>query len=230
MLRDFVAALTNPGPSGQLARWSGICPTVLGMQPAQASFMMARIREAAAPLRLDREPSNCRPTTIVVVTPNASVIAAEFAATYPAKLKANGQWRLRQFARSTLPVRWLAVSDPCGRAGCRMLGSRLNKATAPTLQLMIVIVDAERIADFRLGEVSDYVAMVALSNPPLGPGQPGSILAMFNSPRPIDARFVLTPTDQSFLAGLYRSNPATDAQQQRSTIATAIRRDRKTER
>lgn len=223
-LSSFVAAMTQPGKSGQLARWTGICPVVLGIPPDQQRFMLARIRQVAAPLRLRRQAVNCRPTTIIVISPDASQLATEFAEAYPSTLKADGQWRLRQFARSTAPVRWLAISDPCG-GGC-LLGSRLALPTAPTLQLMIVIVDGARIAGYTLGEVSDYVAMVALGNPPPDARQPESILSMFDRTRMQDTRFTLTATDRSLLYGLYRSSSATSAANQRATISTRIQRDR----
>lgn len=219
-LRAFVEALSDPARSAQLARWEReICPAVIGIDPAEAAFMENRIGEIAAPLGLRRRRSPCLTTMLIVITADAAGLATAFARHYPVTLRTEGRARLNRFAFSSQPVRWISVIDLCAR-GCADTGSRLTVATYPEFQAMIVIVDAARIAGFSLGELSDYVALVALGNPPLARSRPStSILSMFELDRPPGGRFALTANDQSFLDGLYRTDPHSTLGQQRAAIA-----------
>jgi hypothetical protein len=157
---------------------------------------------------------------LVVVTPDASGLAASLARDYPVTLRKDGNWRLKRFAASNRPVRWLTVTDPCGPLGCALSGSRLTASTNPRFEAMIVLVDAPQVNRFYLGELSDYVSLVVLGNPPLG-GQspPTSILSMFERERPTGSNFQLTDHDRSYLAGLYRTRTDGLGRQQRSAIA-----------
>ena len=224
-LRDFVEALTDPGRTRQLARWNGeICPAVIGIEPAQAEFMQSRIAEVATALRLRARPSGCQSTLLVLVTPDAAALAASFARQYPIMLRTDGRGRLNRFVASRRPIRWLSVTDPCGPEACTLPNSRLTRATHPEFRAMLVIVDATRIGDFGIGELSDYVAFVALANPPLDRRAPSrSILAMFDAPRSPGHRFGMTGADATFLTAMYRSRRDASIQEQRSSIANGMR-------
>ena len=61
------------------------------------------------------------------------------------------------------------------------------------------------LVGYSLDEISDYVALIALSNPPAeGQRQPDSILSMFDRPRAAEARHRLTQQDRALLAALYK--------------------------
>lgn len=225
-LRAFVEAMSDPARTAQLARWNReICPTVIGIDPAEAAFMANRIGEIAAPLGLRVQGAGCLSTMLIVVTADASGLATAFARHYPVTLRTDGRARLNRFVFSSQPVRWLSVTELCAR-GCTDTGSRLTIATHPEFQAMIVIVDARQIGGFSLGELSDYVAVVALGNPPLARNRPStSILSMFELQRPEGRRFELTAWDRSFLDGLYRTNPQSTLSQQRAAIARHMESD-----
>ncbi|MES2444604.1 MAG: hypothetical protein V4574_17400 [Pseudomonadota bacterium] len=226
-LNDFVAALADAGPTGQVARWKQLCPAVVGIPPREADFIVARIGDVARSVRVDARSAGCRPTTLILVTMDAHGLAAEFARRYPVTLRTDGRGKLRRFVETGLPVRWLSVTDPCP-GGCALPNSRLVLPTHPTFQTMVVIVDARQIAGFSLGELADYLALVALANPPLAASKPSdSILAMFQGPHPADRRFALTAGDQAFLDGLYRSAENLGENAQRGAIATHIKRERR---
>jgi hypothetical protein len=91
---------------------------------------------------------------------------------------------------------------------------------------MIVIIDARKVEGRTLGEISDYVGLVALSNPPLDKGpRPNSILGMFDEPRTIGApAAALTDFDRTFLAGLYRAPIDMGANAQRIAIERQMRK------
>jgi hypothetical protein len=223
-LRDFVASVAEAGRSGQIARWNReICPAVIGIDQGQADFMARRIGELAASFELRTRTSDCRSTMLIVVTQDAAGLARHFARTYPITLRTDGRAKLNLFAATSRPVRWLSVTDLCG-IGCVLPNSRITRATHPQFQAMIVIVDARQIGGYSLGELSDYVAMVALANPRVAATrEQESILSMFERPRRADGPFALTRDDRSFLAGLYRSNPELSAQSQRDSIVRHMR-------
>lgn len=223
-LRDFVTSVAEAGRSGQLARWNReICPTIIGIDQVQADFMALRIGAVAAPLELSAHTSGCRTTMLIVVTADAAGLGHDLARAYPVTLRTDGQAKLNLFAATSRPVRWLSVTDLGGGA---LPNSRIIQATNPEFQAMIVIVDARQIGGYSLGELSDYVAMVALANPRLAATrEQSSILSMFDRPRPSDGPFALTRNDRSFLTGLYRSNPNLSAGSQRGSIERHMRND-----
>ena len=52
-LRHFVDSVTQAGPTDQLARWNEqFCPQVIGIDAAQAEFMMRRIGEIGKSVHL----------------------------------------------------------------------------------------------------------------------------------------------------------------------------------
>lgn len=224
-IRQFVASVAEAGRSGQLGRWSGeICPTVIGIDESQAGFMAQRIGAVAAPLELRVRTSNCLTSMLIVVTNDAARLATHFARLYPITLRTDGQAKLNLFAHTGRPVRWISVTDLCG-IGCTQPNSRILRATHPEFRAMLVIVDGRQIGNFSIGELSDYVAMVALANPRPGAREQASILSMFDRPRPADGPFAMTQSDRSYLAGLYRSNPYQSAQAQRASIERHMLRD-----
>ena len=226
-LRNFVESMADPGLTRQLARWGAeICPTVIGIDPPQAEFMQRRIGEVAASLHIRARTGGCLTTMLIVFTPDAAGLAASFARHYPITLRADGQWKLDRFVASTLPVRWLTVTDPCGIEGCSLPNSRLTMATHPAFQTMVVIADAQQIGRFSLGELADYLSIVLLGNPPLSGHRPStSILSMFEIQRTPGLRFELTTYDHSFLEGLYRSRAEGSGQEQRASIVHHMRND-----
>jgi hypothetical protein len=224
-LRQFVNSTTQTGLTDQIARWDGqICPKVIGIDPAQAEFMTRRIAEIAKTVRLRTGRSTCPTMLSIVFTSDAARLAELVAADFP-----TDNWKMRallkQFADGSRPVRWISLSDECG-GGCPLPNTRLVKPTSPTLHAMLIIVDASKIGGMSIGEMSDYLAVVVLSNPPLDADPPAnSILALFNRPRPRGSDFQLTDYDFSFLAGLYGIRLNLDAGSQRASILARMTKE-----
>jgi hypothetical protein len=226
-LENFVVSLSQAGPTDQLARWKDeVCPVVTGIDPAEAAFMQDRIVQLAQTVGLRRGRSDCVTTLMVVVTPDASSWSRNLVREYPITLRRDGGFgRLRQFTETTAAVRWISVINECGEA-CALPGSRLRKATKPTFDDMIIVVDADQIGGLTIGELSDYVAVVALSNPPMVGSKPSaSILSMFGTTRDPSSPFALTNYDRSFLKGLYGSTLDQSAKVQRQTIVSHMKKD-----
>jgi hypothetical protein len=225
-LRSFVEALAVTGPTGQLARWKhSVCPRVFGIESSRAERMAQRIVEVGQSVGLAGARSGCRPSVFILVTPDPDSLAAQLVARYPITLGRDGRSRLKRFVDSDRPARWLAVTDPCGE-GCSLPNSRIVKSTTPTITTMLVIVDAGRLAGYSLSEVSDYLALVVLSNPPADGEPPSdSILSIFGATRPAGARYGLTRYDREFLAALYRVELNESARSQRRYIINRMKKN-----
>lgn len=111
-----------------------------------------------------------------------------------------------------------------GVQSVRSSGSRLRRDTRQDLNYILIIVDAQRIADFPSDAVLDYVSMVALAqiDPNAAPSAAPSILSLFTSP--VDATPAgMTQWDEAYLQGLYRaSRDATNTQAQVRDIARTM--------
>ena len=222
VLRSFVESFANAGLSEQLARWKDeICPVVAGIAAAEAQWIERRILELGKTVGLRRGPSNCAPSIIVLVDPEPDKLAKAVANNIP---RDDGLMRLRHFLASDRPVRWVSVTDECGD-GCSLPNSRLVKATTPTFAGILVLVDARRLSGITLGELADYVALVALTNPKNGRQNPSSsILSMFDRPRPAGGQYALTARDLGFLSGLYRTQYNDTLQAQKRVIEQEMRK------
>lgn len=221
----FVDALTRAGPTDQIARWKDvICPVVLGIDPNEAAFMEKRIVAVGQSVGLRTGRASCLTTMAIVITPDPNGFTRQLLHDYPITLRSDGWDRLKRFENSNRPVRWVSVTNECG-FGCS-IGSRLSKETNPALSAMIVVVDSRQLQGVSMGELSDYVSVVALSNPPDQPTiHPNSILALFDDPRNPASTFALTDYDRSFLDGLYNAPTDKGANAQRSTITSHMRKD-----
>jgi hypothetical protein len=219
-MRAFVGAMTDPDRSRQLTRWDDeICPEVVGIDPAQAALMEARIGEVAASLHLKAYTKGCMTSMLVIVDNDVARVVAALMKSSSITLRTDGRGRLNRFATSKRPVRWLSVTNPCGFEGCSLPNSRLSSTKRPAFQAMIIVIDGRQIGTFSLAELSDYVAFVALGNPSFGKNWPStSILSMFDRPHTKDAQFALTGDDLAFLQGLYRSRTDDLGQGQRAAI------------
>jgi hypothetical protein len=221
---NFVQRFTQSGPTDQIAHWKDqVCPMVLGIDPGQAAFIEQRIGDLARTVRLRTGGSNCLSTLAIVITADPNGFVADMLRTYPMTLRTDGWDRLKRFVQSTRPVRWISVTDECGY-GCG-LGSRISRGTSPSLAAMLVVVDAKQLEGITVAELSDYLALVALSNPNDRPKtHPNSMLALFDGPRVPSSSCELTDFDRSFLATLYHEPVDRSANNQRAMIRSQMER------
>jgi hypothetical protein len=236
-LRNFVRDLSDAGRSDQLARWDRyLCSGVIGLSPAQASFVNERIEAAAALGKVRQGREGCRPNILIIVTHDAGPLARGFVEKFPNSLGRDGRERLVLFAAGEEPVRWISGSELLPSDGGPMIrnpgqppqgrlsGSRLTVSARSVLSFMLVIVDFDRIGDVRLGPLADYLAMVAVARPPMGSPPPSqSVLSLFSRP-PGERAARLTDQDRSYLAALYRSPQDQSAAGQRAAITSAMRK------
>ena len=132
---------------------------------------------------------------------------------------------MRKFLEVPGPARWISLVNECG-AGCGLPNTRLSKATRPRLQAMIIIVDSTRLNSVTIGQLADYLSLVALTNPPVdAPRDPRSILSLFNESNGDKAEAELTNLDLSLLISLYRIREEFGAKEQRDSMVTRMAKE-----
>jgi len=144
-----------------------------------------------------------------------------------------GRRALRAFQTSGRPVRWWHASLPLdpdtgdplvrlrgeapfsvrgeitrpsdlGSFGQIVMGSRLYDDSMDALQSLVVVVDAQALEQSSFGQLSDYVAMIALAQIEPDPRPAAaSILNLFNDEGSHEP--TLTSWDQAFLEALYKT-------------------------
>lgn len=93
------------------------------------------------------------------------------------------------------------------------------------LAAMLIIVDATQLKDVSVSALSDYVAMVALTNPNDRPDSyPNSVLALFDGRAVPGAELALTDFDRTFLATLNHEPVDRSAAQQREMLKAQMGR------
>ena len=112
---------------------------------------------------------------------------------------------------------------PQGRAG-----SRLSHGVSAEVVHSLIIADANKVSDAKIGGVADYIAVLALARWTHLERCNSSVSTVMNlladgceaDERPEAA----TPADLALLTGLYSVDPREDGAAQRATIASAIRK------
>jgi hypothetical protein len=111
---------------------------------------------------------------------------------------------------------------PVGRAG-----SRLGEDMSSELVHSLIIADANKVAGEKIDAVADYVAVLALSRwqkLETCSGLPTILNLMADGCDASDRPEAATEADLALLKGLYAADPRESGNQQRATIASAIRK------
>jgi hypothetical protein len=228
----FVSSISRAIPRDEaLRRWQvPICPLVAGLTQDEGEFMLARlsqiVQEAGAPLDKER----CvQPNLVVIVTPKPEELLQYWGAhhhgfTGTPRDSAAG---FRRFRTTPRPIRvWYnhnfgsasgepilngslqlgATSWGVATGGFDSLGSNMLVKDVLQFSSVAVIVDGRRIVGLQIGQITDYIAMAALTEPDLDAplGDAPTILRLFSD------RFAAQPLpqglsawDKEFLKGLY---------------------------
>jgi hypothetical protein len=201
-----------------LARFqSPLCVGVWGLSGESAQFVIDRVyhNAEAAGMALDETPG-CAANVIVAFVADPQ---AEFAALVEARhqivdpLPFDDRQRVR--ATQGPALAWYLVStrtrDGQGRSGRPPVFdsteiSRLNAGTRLDLELSVVMIDSDLLADLDALALADYASMRALARTrPVdrGDNATGTVLALFDDP--VHAPQAMTEFDRAYLASLYAS-------------------------
>jgi len=218
----------------ELARWySGICPKAYGMSQEFDDFVTARIlsiaRRVGAPVPTAAH-ARCRVNIEVFFTTEPEQTLTLLAKKSPAILGYHHSGDLRKLLAFTLPIeaRYMTAtknnfngySAPDefypnlvpGQIGCvrclrppGRIDTRLATDLSSLVQNVLVIVNLRQVAGRTAGEVSDYVAMIALSptQAPASCGKLPSILDEFAKSCDTARPDAITAGDMAYLRALY---------------------------
>jgi hypothetical protein len=246
VIQGFVKSFTPPTRVvDKIARWEeGICPYAVGIQPAAADFVVARVIAvaAAAGAPVSRDPK-CRFNVAIVFTRTPQALMDDVMHRQSWLL---GWWDTRSqreaLARFDRPVKsWYATQSTdfhgiseldmsttarfvMGELGARKVnvtGSRLDTGVRSGFYSVLIVADPGQLADLELGTVSDHIALLALAQAPGGCPMLDSIAGLFTPGcgRPT----ALTAADLAYLRGLYAMQAGLRLADQRNQIAGTMR-------
>lgn len=253
-LNNFVITHAAATPFlGKIARWkTGICPITVGLPPELDLYISQRILRVAlaagAPLAVS-EP--CRPNIAVLATPEPQKLLDFVRAKRPALLGFHYRPQAERLATMKLAVQaWYStatedfygfvsadlpsrdlgygVMSAHGVPGYHASGSRLGDGLRSEFTTAIIVVDTNKIGGQEIGPLSDYIAMLAISQ-----GQYyddcQSVPTITNLMAPnCDADMkpaAITDVDMTYLRGLYRMRADGSYFAQRGSIAFEMKKD-----
>jgi hypothetical protein len=249
-LNNFITTHAAATPFlGKIARWkTGICPITVGLPPKLNVYISQRILRVAlaagAPLA-NSEP--CRPNIAVLATPEPQKLLDFVRAKRPGLLGFYSRSRAERIATMRLTVQaWYStatedfygfitgdlpnyglMSSQGEAANYHTSGSRISDGLKSQFNTAIIVVDSNKIGGQEIGPLSDYIAMLAISQ-----GQSydacQSVPTITNLMAPnCDAEMkpaAITDVDMTFLRGLYSMRSDGSYGQQRGSIAFEMKK------
>lgn len=219
-VQSFVGSITRM--DGELVgRWhSFVCPMVVGVTEPQAEFIRLQIIEVFDTVRKQkRKPGKpCDPNLFVIISDEADLVVADWKERDPGMFR----WKERDgVSRSKGPravQSWHNATEvPSGMdpliersnapPAVKTSGSpRIVSPVSEALTAVVVLVDSRSTGKVTLAQLTDYIAMVSLSQLDLTAslGSIDSILQLFAQSPPEAPPAGLTEWDYAFLRALYR--------------------------
>jgi hypothetical protein len=243
----YVSEITRRGYGKEsLVRWrEPICPLVAGLTRDQGEFILYGVTQAAAAAGAPLGDEDCQPNLYIVVAAEPEQLLERWRKRTRGLFGRSPPSTVRHFLEdSPRPVRvWYNTELVCGdgggtpqlqrgggemairesSSGCFIKDTRLQSNYIDTFSSVIVIVDADLIKDIKLGQLTDYVALVGLTKIDVDAdvGTAPTILRLFANSA--DAPPNMSPWDRAFLNALYHTPQRFRFQS--ATIAHRVVRD-----
>ena len=220
-VQTFVAGITRM--DGVLVgRWEKVvCPLVVGVSEPQADFIRQRIIEVDDSVRKKPRKAGqpCPPNVFVIISDEAEQVIADWKQRDPGMFR----WKSREGVSHSkgpgpvltwhnateVPSEGDPLIDPAaGPARATCSSPRIVSCASERISVVVVLVDARATGNVTLAQLTDYIALVSLSQLDLSAdlGRLNSILALFAQPRPDVPPLALTEWDYAFLKALYRTS------------------------
>ena len=235
----FVRSHGNPSfRTGQLSRWeTAICASTMGLPQNFNDFVTARVQTVAAAIyKLPPTATPCKPNVLVifttvpqqlmdnVATKQPQLLGFHFASEVP-KLKTVDRAIQAWYVTASKSGADVAIDDIWSGApiGPR-LGSRIYTNVRSSIVFVLVVVDTNKVIDYPIGAVSDYIAVLALTKPRLldGCGKLPSIFDLMASACKTEKADSITAGDVAYLRALYKIHPEQTLGLQQSAIANIM--------
>lgn len=239
---NFLIAHARPSPaSGQLAVWKQpVCAVVLGLTPAFNSFVSERIAAVADSVGAPHGATGCKPNVHIFFTTDPQAIANAVAKQLPEALGFHYVSETRKLATLQHPIEGWWASATAGEKGSfqldepvemnsqfradlssgilgspsppARLGTRLTTGLSSLLVHALVLIDLRKVAGYEIGPISDYLAMLVLSQTrqPDACGQLPSVLDLMAPACDRDKPTAVTAGDLAFLRALYKTDLRTN--------------------
>ena len=254
-LDNFIIAHAAPSPFlGKIARWrTGVCPLTIGLPDKFGFYITQRIirvaMDAGAPLSKD-EP--CRPNVVVVATPEPQKLLDFIRAKRPALLGFHYRPQAERIATMRLPVQaWYstATEDAWGLVSAdlpsadlgygamstrgefrsfHVTGARTGDGLKSEFTTAVVIMDNSKLPGQEIGALSDYIAMLALSQGQYY-GTCQNLPTITNLMAPDCGAEMkpaaITDVDMTYLRGLYNMTTGGSYMGERASIEFEMKKD-----
>jgi len=224
----------------QLTRWRDpICVRVHNLPAAYATFIQNRImsvaREARAPA--SGQATTCTPNVTIMFTAEPQALLDQIRSETPEFLGYHFIGQREALATMTRPIQaWYVTATRAG--GERFIdeamtdppsgiaGSRLSRGLQSEFVHVLILVNANDVADAPVGPISDYLAMLSLTEIRDETWSCGGLVTiMEHFSACADAPLELTEPDRAFLQGLYTMDPTLIATLQRGHVARRMREE-----
>ena len=223
-VRDFVAEVGVTPDGTNMARWGDtVCVGVYNLAPKYAQQMIDQVSLVGAAIGVEPGGPGCKANVLIMADVDGDALAARLVDDHirkflpPATDGADlGREALRKFKTSDAPVRWWHVGQTVlvdtGEAiargdTVRVRGAgRLRDNVRQDMSHIVIILDASRIGTVSFASLSDYVAMVALSqvDADAATHEFSTVLNLFNTTT--GARTArMTQWDLDYLTALYET-------------------------
>lgn len=240
---ELVDALPPAPANGHISRFEhDACPAVLGLPPAQRSFVLDRMRAVAAAARVPIGRANCRPNVLLLVTSDKRQLMEQLARRFPDYLGALTGREVRRLAEGPEPAAMWHLRGSVDADGRQLTanvdgvvvqrttrgGSRIAELAHPEYVGSVLVVELRALEGLTTAQLADYAAMRTFSgaDPARLPDRNlSTILTLLDAPMGSPVPITLTAWDLAFLQSLYASNASIYAAGQRGEIQAGMRRE-----
>lgn len=221
-----------------------VCVKVQGLPTEFDDFIAKRIVEVAAEVHAPiAKAARCAPNVRVIFTTQPQALLTDIAKRKDILLGFYWNDRdLKRLATFSRPIgAWyvtrtrddsgrskLEIHDPTDYLDPRVgrAGSRLSNGMSSELVHSLILADANKVSDAKIGTIADYVAVLALARwrgLERCNSTPTILNRMADGCDADTAPEAATPADLALLKGLYSVDPRESGSQQRATIASRMR-------
>ena len=253
----FIRAHGKPGKrTGLLGRWAdAVCPATEGLTQGFNDFVTTRVNAIAGAVHVPRQTAQrCDTNVLIVFTTEPQAFLDDVVKRRPQWLGFHYTADIPRLKTVDRPIQaWyatathsrsfelhfpdgvaqhradMALDDAWSPTPAAALGSRLSPGMESFIVFVLVVVDSKKITDYTIGSISDYIAMMALSQMQLtdGCGELPSILDLMTPACRAATADSITAGDIAYLKALYSIDLAHDVSMQRSSIEDMMMRDLK---
>jgi hypothetical protein len=253
-LDKFVKSFAAPTSlNGKIARWErGICPLAVGQPPAFTNFVTQRLKDIAvtvgAPINATQ---SCKPNIEIVFTTTPQDLLDNIRAHEVDYLGyVESSTRRKELATVTRPVQAWYATETKDLAGmikldtaqrtpggvkmgpidlpfatyARTTGNHIDDGVRSTFNHVIIVVDLNKLAGHEIGALTDYIAMLALTQlNSLDTCQELPSIVNMWAPGCDQKTNAMADSDLAYLRGLYKMSPDKKLVEQRNEIANLMK-------